>query len=92
MDLAEASGQPMIDTTLGLSLVFNGAIYNYPELRKELAALGYRFGRHRVSLSAMILLDRYYVSFNSDTVAATDPTRFFAGRGRTFTLGVTSEF
>ncbi|ANI16581.1 MULTISPECIES: N-acetylglutaminylglutamine amidotransferase [Pseudomonas] len=43
MDLAEASGQPMIDTTLGLSLVFNGAIYNYPELRKELEALGYRF-------------------------------------------------
>lgn len=43
MDLAEASGQPMIDTTQGLSLVFNGAIYNYPELRQELEALGYRF-------------------------------------------------
>ncbi|MFV3368349.1 N-acetylglutaminylglutamine amidotransferase [Pseudomonas sp. NY15435] len=43
MDLAEASGQPMIDTALGLSLVFNGAIYNYPELRGELEALGYRF-------------------------------------------------
>ncbi|WP_301598248.1 N-acetylglutaminylglutamine amidotransferase [Pseudomonas nitroreducens] len=43
MDLAEASGQPMIDTSLGLSLVFNGAIYNYPELRGELEALGYRF-------------------------------------------------
>lgn len=56
------------------------------------AALGYRFGNHRVSLSAMNLLDKYYVSYNSDTVAATDPTRFFAGRGRTFTLGLTSEF
>ncbi|QRY78927.1 N-acetylglutaminylglutamine amidotransferase [Pseudomonas sp. PDNC002] len=43
MDLAEASGQPMIDTALGLSMVFNGAIYNYPELREELEALGYRF-------------------------------------------------
>lgn len=43
MDLAEASGQPMIDSHLGLSLVFNGAIYNYPELRAELEALGYRF-------------------------------------------------
>ncbi|AGI25332.1 N-acetylglutaminylglutamine amidotransferase [Pseudomonas sp. MT3] len=43
MDLAEASGQPMIDPTLGLSLVFNGAIYNYPELRGELEALGYHF-------------------------------------------------
>ncbi|MFN3770261.1 N-acetylglutaminylglutamine amidotransferase [Ectopseudomonas guguanensis] len=43
MDLAEASGQPMIDSDLGLSMVFNGAIYNYPELRSELEALGYRF-------------------------------------------------
>lgn len=43
MDLAEASGQPMIDSDLGLSLVFNGAIYNYPELRSELQGLGYRF-------------------------------------------------
>jgi iron complex outermembrane receptor protein len=56
------------------------------------AALGYRIGKHRVSLSAMNLLDKYYVSYNSDTVAATDPTRFFAGRGRTITLGLTSEF
>ncbi|MFC5697307.1 N-acetylglutaminylglutamine amidotransferase [Pseudomonas sp. GCM10022186] len=43
MDLAEASGQPMLDPELGLAMVFNGAIYNYPELRKELLALGYRF-------------------------------------------------
>ncbi len=43
MDLAEASGQPMIDSALGLSMVFNGAIYNYPELRVELEALGYQF-------------------------------------------------
>lgn len=43
MDLAEASGQPMIDSDLGLSMVFNGAIYNYPELREELKALGYHF-------------------------------------------------
>ncbi|SFO81241.1 asparagine synthase (glutamine-hydrolysing) [Ectopseudomonas composti] len=43
MDLAEASGQPMIDSDLGLSMVFNGAVYNYPELRAELETLGYRF-------------------------------------------------
>ncbi|WP_312480660.1 N-acetylglutaminylglutamine amidotransferase [Stutzerimonas nitrititolerans] len=43
MDLCEASGQPMIDPTLGLSMVFNGAIYNYPELRAELEGLGYSF-------------------------------------------------
>ncbi|SDT19464.1 asparagine synthase (glutamine-hydrolysing) [Halopseudomonas xinjiangensis] len=43
MDLAEASGQPMVDAELGLSMIFNGAIYNYPQLRAELEGLGYRF-------------------------------------------------
>ena len=43
MDLSDCSSQPMIDGQLGLALAFNGAIYNYPELRKELEALGYSF-------------------------------------------------
>src|ERR671919_2651615 len=43
IDLSEASSQPMIDAELGLGIVFNGAIYNYPELRKELQGKGYRF-------------------------------------------------
>ena len=43
IDLSDRSNQPMIDQDLGLVLVFNGAIYNYRELRRELSALGYRF-------------------------------------------------
>ncbi len=43
IDLSEASSQPMIDAQLGLAIVFNGCIYNYPELRKELEDKGYRF-------------------------------------------------
>jgi len=43
IDLSEKSQQPMIDSDLGLSIVFNGAIYNYPELKKELRQKGYRF-------------------------------------------------
>lgn len=43
IDLSNKAAQPMIDPELGLSLVFNGCIYNYPELRKELQAKGYRF-------------------------------------------------
>lgn len=42
-DLSERGQQPMTDPDLGLSLVFNGAIYNYRELRDELRAQGYRF-------------------------------------------------
>jgi asparagine synthase (glutamine-hydrolysing) len=43
IDLSVRSNQPMMDPELGLALVFNGAIYNYRELRKELKAKGYRF-------------------------------------------------
>src|SRR3954466_12162411 len=43
IDLSNAGEQPMVDTELGLSLVFNGCLYNYRELRSELQTLGYRF-------------------------------------------------
>ncbi len=33
----------MTDSELGLTISFNGCIYNYPELRKELSQKGYRF-------------------------------------------------
>lgn len=46
IDLSDASQQPLIDSHLGLTIVFNGAIYNYPELREELQALGYTFFSH----------------------------------------------
>ena len=43
IDISARAQQPMLDNELGLLLVFNGAIYNYPELRQELQGLGYRF-------------------------------------------------
>lgn len=43
IDLTQASQQPMVDSTLGLGIVFNGAIYNYKELRHELEGKGYAF-------------------------------------------------
>ncbi len=43
IDLSEHARQPMVDPELGLTIVFNGCIYNYPELREELGRKGYRF-------------------------------------------------
>jgi asparagine synthase (glutamine-hydrolysing) len=43
IDLSRAGEQPMVDPELGLSLVFNGCIYNYRELRAELSQKGYHF-------------------------------------------------
>ena len=43
IDLTASADQPMVDKDLQLSLVFNGTIYNYKELRSELIELGYTF-------------------------------------------------
>lgn len=42
LDLSERSNQPMVDPELGLAVVFNGTLYNFRELRAELAGR-YRF-------------------------------------------------
>ncbi|PWK64444.1 asparagine synthase (glutamine-hydrolysing) [Streptomyces sp. CG 926] len=43
IDLSERGGQPMVDPELGLTMVFNGCVYNHRELRARLERLGYRF-------------------------------------------------
>jgi asparagine synthase (glutamine-hydrolysing) len=43
IDLSENAHQPMIDSKLGLSIVYDGEIYNYQELREQLLAIGYTF-------------------------------------------------
>src|SRR6476661_2355823 len=43
IDLSDRASQPMVDPELGLTVVFNGCIYNYRELRRVLEGDGYRF-------------------------------------------------
>ncbi|WP_019590251.1 MULTISPECIES: N-acetylglutaminylglutamine amidotransferase [unclassified Thioalkalivibrio] len=43
LDLSQRAHQPMFDPETGLSLVFNGAIYNFRALRSELEGRGHRF-------------------------------------------------
>ena len=43
IDLSRRGDQPMVDPELGLTVVFNGCIYNYRALRDELEGHGYRF-------------------------------------------------
>jgi asparagine synthase (glutamine-hydrolysing) len=43
VDLSERGAQPMRDQELGLTIVFNGCIYNHDELRTRLGKAGYRF-------------------------------------------------
>lgn len=46
LDLSPAGHQPMIDATTGLAIIYNGEIYNYVELRRELEHNGYSFTSH----------------------------------------------
>jgi asparagine synthase (glutamine-hydrolysing) len=57
IDLTPAGSQPMIDPELGLAICWNGCIYNYEELRDELAGDGYRFFSHS---DTEVLLKAYH--------------------------------
>lgn len=43
IDLSELGHQPMFDESKRYCIVYNGEIYNYIELRRELESLGYKF-------------------------------------------------
>ena len=64
IDLSAAGGQPMVDSDLGLSIVFNGCIYNYPALREELSAKGYTF----FSTSDTEVIGKAYAEWGMDCV------------------------
>jgi asparagine synthase (glutamine-hydrolysing) len=57
IDLTEAGAQPMVDSELGLAIAWNGCIYNYKELRRELTGHGYRFFSHS---DTEVLLKAYH--------------------------------
>ncbi len=65
IDLTERSRQPMVDAATGLALVFNGTIYNYPQLRAELIGKGHAF--HSDGDTEVIL--RAYAEWGDDCAA-----------------------
>jgi asparagine synthase (glutamine-hydrolysing) len=65
IDLTDKAAQPMVDEPAGVSLVFNGTIYNYPDLRKELQALGHTFK----STGDTEVILRSYIEWGENCVA-----------------------
>ncbi len=56
IDLTDRATQPMQDTTGTYTLTYNGEIYNYKEVRAELAALGTKF---RSDSDTEVVLEAY---------------------------------
>jgi asparagine synthase (glutamine-hydrolysing) len=56
IDITSGGHQPMLDTFENLSIVFNGEIYNYIELKEHLVKKGYEF---RSSSDTEVLLNAY---------------------------------
>lgn len=56
LDLSQTGHQPMISDDGRFVLVFNGEIFNYVELRRELSSLGYQF---RSTGDSEVLLNAY---------------------------------
>src|SRR5215475_2219063 len=89
IDLSEAGAQPMVDSGLGLTVCWNGCIYNYKQLRRELSELGYRFFSHsdtEVLLKAYHhwgdrFVDRLYGMF-AFAIVERDSGRVLLGRDR----------
>jgi len=65
IDLTSAGSQPMVDSELALTIVFNGCIYNYPQLRGELEGDGYRF----FSTSDTEVILKAYAKWGRDCVS-----------------------
>ncbi|HWB71926.1 MAG TPA: N-acetylglutaminylglutamine amidotransferase [Egibacteraceae bacterium] len=57
LDLSERAAQPMTDEQLGLTIVYNGLVYNYEELRRRLQSEGMQF---RSDSDTEVLLKAYH--------------------------------
>ncbi len=91
-DLATGPITARVQTQFYLSRNFQGKANSSPDNNfggydVTDASIRYQTRFGGLSLSAQNIFDRFYIDYNSDTRLPNDNFAFFAGRGRTFTLG-----
>lgn len=59
LDLSPAGHMPMTTPDGALTIVYNGEVYNYPQLRRELEAKGYEFRSHSDTEAVLYLYQEY---------------------------------
>jgi len=65
IDLSVRGSQPLVDTAVGLTVAFNGCIYNHAQLRDELAGLGHTF----FSTSDTEVIAKSYAEWGTDCMS-----------------------
>jgi asparagine synthase (glutamine-hydrolysing) len=65
IDLSVKGSQPLVDPAIGLTVAFNGCIYNYEELRDQLIQLGHTF----FSTSDTEVIAKSYAEWGTDCVS-----------------------
>jgi asparagine synthase (glutamine-hydrolysing) len=65
IDLSVRGSQPLVDPHLGLTVAFNGCIYNHVQLREELANRGHTF----FSTSDTEVIGKSYAQWGADCVS-----------------------
>jgi asparagine synthase (glutamine-hydrolysing) len=65
IDLSARGSQPMVDSAVGVTVAFNGCIYNYEQLRVELIDMGHRFFSH----SDTEVIAKAYAAWGTDCVS-----------------------
>ena len=90
IDLSDAGSQPMVDSELGLTVVFNGCIYNYQELRAELERprlplllhLRHRGDRSRRTTTGATRFVDHFLGMFAFAIVERDSGRLVLGRDR----------
>ena len=59
LDLSQAGRMPMSTPDGRLTITYNGEVYNYPELRRELSSKGYTFRSHSDTEAVLYLYQEY---------------------------------